>query len=87
MKIKLDAEEKAILAAYERGELKLAPNQKEEKATIQRYARATLKKDKRVNIRMSEKDLYLIQMRALEEGIHYQTLMSSVLHKFVAARV
>ncbi|HTA17108.1 MAG TPA: antitoxin [bacterium] len=83
MKVKLDAEEKAILASYERGEWKLAPNQKEEKAKLQRYARATLKKDKRVNIRISEKDLYQLQMKALEEGMPYQTLMASVLHKFV----
>lgn len=84
MKVKLDAEEKEILASYERGEWKLAPNQKEEKAKAQRYAHATLKKNKRVNIRISEKDLYQLQMRALEEGIPYQTLMSSVLHKFVS---
>lgn len=87
MKVKLDAEEREILASYERGEWKSVPNLKEEKAKIQRYARATLRKDKRVNIRISEKDLYQIQMKALEEGIPYQTLMSSVLHKFVAARV
>jgi len=84
MKVKLDAEEKAILASYERGEWKLAPNQQEEKSKLQRYARATLKKDKRVNIRISAKDLYQLQMKALEEGIPYQTLMASVLHKFVS---
>ena len=47
------------------------------------YAKATLRKVKRVNIRMTEKDLYAIQYRALEEGIPYQTLMSSVLYKFI----
>jgi len=83
MKVKLDAEEKELLASYDRGEWVLAPNQKAEKTKAQRYARATLRKDKRVNIRISQKDLYEIQMKALEEGIPYQTLMSSVLHKFV----
>jgi predicted DNA binding CopG/RHH family protein len=47
------------------------------------YARATFRKERRVNIRISEKDLNAIQSRALEEGIPYQTLMSSVLHKYV----
>jgi predicted DNA binding CopG/RHH family protein len=45
-------------------------------------ARATLKKNKRVNIRISESDLEQLQRRAFEEGIPYQTLMTSVLHKF-----
>lgn len=87
MKVKLDAEEKSILASYERGEWKSVPNLREEKAKAQRYASATLKKNKRVNIRISEKDLYQLQMKALEEGVPYQTLMASVLHKFVNGRL
>ena len=51
------------------------------------YARATFKKDMRVNIRISRKDLEALQTRALEEGIPYQTLMASVLHKFVSGRL
>ncbi|NTU56613.1 MAG: antitoxin, partial [Anaerolineales bacterium] len=47
------------------------------------YARATLRKDKRVNIRISEKDLLALQKRAIRQGIPYQTLISSVLHKYV----
>lgn len=87
MKVKLDAEEKGILASYERGEWKSVANLKVEKAKAQSYASATLKKNKRVNIRISEKDLYQLQMKALEEGVPYQTLMSSVLHKFVSGRL
>jgi predicted DNA binding CopG/RHH family protein len=75
-------EENEILEAYERGELEsvLTPDMRKAHVTA---ARRTFKKDKRVNIRMSHKDLELLQERALREGIPYQTLMSSVLHKFV----
>ena len=51
------------------------------------YARATFKKDMRVNIRISRKDLEALQKRALEEGIPYQTLMASVWHKYVSGRL
>ena len=51
------------------------------------YARATFKKDMRVNIRISRKDLEALQTRALEEGIPYQTLMASVLRKYVTGRL
>ena len=56
-------------------------------SVLRGYARATFKKDMRVNIRMSSKDLDGLKKRALEEGIPYQTLMSSVLHKYVDARL
>ena len=47
------------------------------------YARITLKKDKRLNIRISERDLVEIQRKALKEGLPYQTYVSSILHKFI----
>jgi predicted DNA binding CopG/RHH family protein len=53
----------------------------------QQIATATFKKDSRVNIRMSNKDIHAIQVKALEEGIPYQTLISSVLHKNVAGKL
>jgi predicted DNA binding CopG/RHH family protein len=53
----------------------------------QQIATATFKKDSRVNIRMSNKDIHAIQVKALEEGIPYQTLISSVLHKYVAGKL
>jgi predicted DNA binding CopG/RHH family protein len=81
----LTQEEKEILEAYERGELASVLTPDMRKAHIV-AARQTFKKDKRVNIRMSQKDLELLQERALREGIPYQTLMSSVLHKFVNGR-
>ncbi len=82
----LTEEEKEILEAYERDELVsvATPEMREE---LVASARNTFKKDKRVNIRISGKDLELLQDRALIEGIPYQTLISSVLHKFVNGRL
>jgi predicted DNA binding CopG/RHH family protein len=82
-KLKLDKSEKDLLAALEGGELKsvLTPARKK---LIRNAAEQTVKKDKRINIRISGRDLDAIQRRALEEGIPYQTLVSSVLHKYVS---
>jgi predicted DNA binding CopG/RHH family protein len=82
-KIKLDKEEKEILESFERGEWKQVKNVKAEIIKHQEYARKTLKKDKRVNIRISSKDLEEIQALAVENGVPYQTLMSSILHRYV----
>ncbi|MDQ3564856.1 MAG: hypothetical protein M3436_12165 [Pseudomonadota bacterium] len=79
--------EEEILASFERGEWQSAPNLKKEIARYASYAEASLAKDKRVNIRISSRDLEDIQARAAEEGIPYQTLMASVLHKFVTGRL
>jgi predicted DNA binding CopG/RHH family protein len=83
-KIKLDKEEAELLASVEAGEWRSVPNLEEEKKRYQEIAAATFKKDRRVNIRISNKDLRGLQIRALEEGIPYQTLISSVLHKYLA---
>ena len=83
--MKLNKEEKDILTAFERGELK-SVFPKREIARFREYAKTTLQKNKRVNIRISERDLVLLQRRAVEEGLPYQTLMSSVLHKFVTGQ-
>lgn len=84
---KLDAFEKDILSAYERGELKSASPSKAKLAKFKAAASATFLKEKRVNIRLSTPDLMDIQARALEEGLPYQTLIASVLHKFVSGRL
>jgi predicted DNA binding CopG/RHH family protein len=83
----LEPEEKELLETYERDEWRTVSNPKSEAARYRAYASATFKKDKRVNIRISEKDLTAIQKRALEEGIPYQTLIASVLHKYVSGRL
>lgn len=76
-------EEKEIIGSIAQGEWKSVSNLKKEIHRLKKFAQATVKKNKRVNIRLSSLDLEGIQSKALEEGIPYQTLMSSVLHKFV----
>ncbi len=83
----LDKEETEILKSYESGEWRSIPTLESDTQKYQAYARATFKKDKRVNIRISSKDLVKLQQRALEEGIPYQTLIASVLHKYIAGRL
>ena len=83
---KLDAYEKDILNAYEAGKLKSIAS-KSELARFKAAARSTAVKDKRVNIRLSSGDLSDIQIKALEEGVPYQTLIASVLHKYVTGRL
>jgi predicted DNA binding CopG/RHH family protein len=83
----LDLEEKELLESYERDEWQSVPNLVSESDRYRRYASATFRKDKRVNIRISQKDLAAIQKKALEEGIPYQTLISSILHKYLSGRL
>jgi predicted DNA binding CopG/RHH family protein len=84
---KLDSEEKEILEAFEKGELKRAKNATQEMEQHKAVAEATFKKDARINIRLSSRDLRSLQARALQEGIPYQTLVSSILHKYVHGRL
>ncbi len=84
---KLDAFEKDMLDAYKKGELKSTSPSKAKLTKFKAAATATFLKEKRVNIRLSTPDLMDIQARALEEGMPYQTLIASVLHKFVAGRL
>ena len=83
---KLDAYEDEVLSAYEAGKLKSVA-MKSELAKFKAAARSTAVKDKRVNIRLSSGDLSDIQVKALEEGVPYQTLIASVLHKYVTGRL
>jgi predicted DNA binding CopG/RHH family protein len=83
---KLDAYEDEVLSAYEAGKLKSVAT-KSELAKFKAAARSTAVKDKRVNIRLSSGDLSDIQVKALEEGVPYQTLIASVLHKYVTGRL
>jgi predicted DNA binding CopG/RHH family protein len=83
---RLDPYESELLAAYEGGKLSQVGT-KAELARLRAAARATSVKDKRVNIRLSAGDLQDIQAKALEEGLPYQTLIASVLHKYVTGRL
>jgi predicted DNA binding CopG/RHH family protein len=83
---KLDRYEREVLGAYESGKLKPSAG-KAEQQRLRAAARATGIKDKRVNIRLSSVDLLDIQAKALEEGMAYQTLIASVLHKYVTGKL
>lgn len=83
----LDSYEKEILESYEKDEWESLADFKEKRAEYAEYAAATFKKDKRINIRISGNDLTGLKVKAREEGIPYQTLVSSVLHKYVSGRL
>ncbi|MCD4708982.1 MAG: antitoxin [Candidatus Sabulitectum sp.] len=85
--LKLEEEEKKILESFERDEWEPVPDLEKEVKRHQIYARNTLKKDKRINIRISSKDLEELQLFAIEDGIPYQTLISSILHRFLSGRL
>jgi len=76
---KLNSEEKEILEAFEKGNLRRSKNVRQEIKRHRAVAEATFKKDARINIRLSSRDLRSLQTRALREGMPYQTLVSSVL--------
>ena len=82
-----EKEELQILQDFERGEFQSIRNFQSEKQELEKAARSTLRKDKRINIRISSRDLERIQMRAAREGVPYQTYISSSLHKLVAGRL
>ncbi len=83
---KIDEYELEVLSAYEKGKLKSVAT-KSELAKFKAAARATAVKDRRVNIRLSSGDLSDIQVKALEQGVPYQTLIASVLHKYVTGHL
>ena len=85
--LKLDEEELQILRDFEGGEFESIKNFREEKRQLEAAATRTLQKDKRINIRLSSRDLEKLQKRAVAEGIPYQTLIASTLHKFVTGQL
>lgn len=84
--MKLDKEEKDLLRSVERGEWRSVAD----RAILSKYqdaARHMMKKDARLNIRISSYDLKNLRKRAMEEGLPYQTFISSLLHKYVTGRL
>lgn len=79
----IDNEEKELFESLESGDWKPVKNLEREKEKAVKAARNTLKKDKRINLRLSQKDYHQIQVKAIEEGIPYQTLISSLVHKYL----
>ena len=87
MKNRLTEEEQEILDSFERGEWVPVKDLSRRKRELIRYARNSLKKDKRLNIRISERDLNELQKKAVSEGLPYQTFVSSIIHKFVNGKL
>lgn len=83
MKNRLTKEEKEILDSFEKGEWVPVADLSKRKKELAEYARNTLRKDKRLNIRISERDLIELQRKAVKEGLPYQTYVSSIIHKFI----
>ena len=78
----LDEEEQQLLEEFERGEWKRVKNFAKEKKLYEAVARNTLKKTKNINLRLSERVVAKLKAKAAREGLPYQTLAASVLHKF-----
>jgi len=81
-----DSEEKEILETFDRSEWQSVSDE-EELERYRQYARSTLRKTKRINLRMPERDLVAIRKIAKEEGTPYQTLIASLVHKYVEKRL
>ena len=79
----IDKEERDLMESIESDEWRPVKNIKQEKENAMAAARNTLKKDKRINLRLTQKDYQQIQIKAIEEGIPYQTLISSIIHKYL----
>ncbi|MFP4511033.1 MAG: antitoxin [Spirochaetaceae bacterium] len=83
----IDVEEQEIVESLERGEWNPVSNLNEARSRAAQYAEATLKKDNRMNIRLSSRDILQLKARAAEEGVPYQTLVTMILHKYVSGRM
>jgi predicted DNA binding CopG/RHH family protein len=81
--MKYDKEEKDILDALEKGKMRLSSPSKKEIESIKAAANSTLKKDKRITIRLYDHDFIGIQKKAMEMGIPYQTLISGIIHRYI----
>ncbi len=79
----IDKEESDLMKSLEDEEWRPVKDFQEQKKAAVEAARNTLKKDKRINLRLSQKDYHQIQIKAVEEGIPYQTLISSIVHKYL----
>jgi predicted DNA binding CopG/RHH family protein len=83
MKTRLTKEENEIVESFEQGEWIPVKDLSKRKKELMQYARNTMRKDKRINIRISERDLIELQRMAVREGLPYQTFVSSIIHKFI----
>jgi predicted DNA binding CopG/RHH family protein len=82
-----DMEEKKLIESIEKGEWRSIENLDQEINRARQSAEETFRKDQRMNIRISKRDLNNLKIKALEEGVPYQTLVSSLIHKYLAGRL
>jgi len=80
-------EERELIASVERGEWKPVKNRDKEMLRIKEAARETLRKDARINIRLTKRDFFNLKSKAVREGIPYQTLVSSLIHKYLTSQL
>ena len=83
----IDEEERDLINSLDKGEWEEIEENEEYRLQAKKYAEATMKKDKRMNIRISERDLKNLKIKAMEEGLPYQTLVSMILHKYVSGKL
>ncbi len=85
--VKYTDDEKDIFESYENDEWQSSSNLKKDKQKYSQIARNTILKNKRINIRISERDLTKLKSKSVEEGMPYQTLVSSILHKYISGKL
>ena len=83
----LDTEERELIESLDQAQWKSVDNLEKAKQEAQAIAEATLRKNRRMNVRIAERDLKRLKVRAAEEGIPYQTLVTMVLHKYVTGQL
>ena len=83
----LNKEEKDILESLENGEWKSVSDLREKKSLFKKAAKATSAKTRRITLRMTEQDYEMAQVKALQVGIPYQTLISSVIHRYLTGQI
>ncbi|MBW1931253.1 MAG: antitoxin [Deltaproteobacteria bacterium] len=83
----LDKEEQGLMESVERGEWIPVKDQEREAKKLESAAKATFVKDSRMNIRIAKRDLDALKIKAMEEGIPYQTLVSSIIHKYLSGKL
>ncbi len=85
--MKLDKEEQALLNSIENKEWMRIKNFESESKKLQQTAIKTLRKDQRISIRLAKYDLDGLKMKAVDEGIPYQTIIASLIHKYITGRI
>ncbi|HEY5122435.1 MAG TPA: antitoxin [Ignavibacteria bacterium] len=85
--MKIDLEEKNLLKSIESGGWTTVKDLKAYKKHLKETALKTIRKDRRMNIRIAKRDLDKLKVKALEDGMPYQTLVSSILHKYLTGKL